>query len=139
MITTLFAFIASAALAASFREPVRGCGAAGIAGALGWAAYHSAITYGHTPELFAAFLGAVTVGVASELMARYLKEPTVLFVIPGLIPLVPGLMAYNGMLALAREDYFVAGQSLTRTLFYAGALAAGLALPPAFFRMRRFR
>lgn len=132
----LFAFIASAAIAVSFRGPRRAIWASGLTGLLGWAASQVA-GYTGAPQMLGAFAGALAVGTAGEILARRLREPALLFVVPGLFPLVPGIMAYNGMLLLAREELSLAGQLLTRTVFYAGALAAGLALPPALLRRRR--
>lgn len=132
----LFAFITSAAIAVSFRGRLRAVPAAGLAGFLGYAGYDLTLRLGG-PQMLGAFVGALMVGTAGELLARRLREPTLVFVAPALFPLVPGLMAYGGMLSLARQDLSEAGLQLTRTLFYAGALAAGLSLPPAFFRRQR--
>lgn len=136
ILTSFFAFVTSAAIAISFRGPLRAAPAAGLAGVAGWVGYYGLINLG-MHQVFAAFAGALLLGTAGEWMARRLKEPTLLFVVPGLFPLVPGYLAYMGMLYLAREELVMAAQYLTRTMFYAGALAAGLALPPALFR--RFR
>jgi len=134
VINYLFAFITSAAIAISFRGPLRAAPAAGLAGMIGYAGYQVSTQWFGAPQMLGAFLGALLVGTTGEIMARRLREPTILFIVPGLFPLVPGLMAYNGMLLLAREELLEAGKMLTRTIFYAGALAAGLALPPALFR-----
>jgi uncharacterized membrane protein YjjB (DUF3815 family) len=135
--TYFFAFLGSAAIALSFRMPLRAVPAAGLAGVLGWFGYHGlTLLFGASPML-SAFVGALLVGTAGELFARKLREPTTMFIVPGLFPLVPGLMAYSGMLFLAREEMVAASQMLTRAAFYAGALAAGLALPPAIMRRRR--
>lgn len=135
MITYLFAYITSAAIAISFRAPAGTIGWVGLSGLLGWAAYDLALRTG-APEPLAVFLGALSLGTVGELLARRLRQPTTLFIIPGLFPLVPGLIAYNGMLQLAREETAEAALYLSRTLFFAGALAAGLAVPPALFRRR---
>lgn len=136
MINILFAFITSAAIGISFRGPLRSIPPIGLAGMLGYAANQAVVRAG-APQVLAAFIGAAVVGTVGELMARRLREPTTLFVVPGLFPLVPGLMAYNGMLLLAREELILAAQMLTRTIFYAGALAAGLVVPPAILRRWR--
>ncbi|HLN62016.1 MAG TPA: threonine/serine exporter family protein [Symbiobacteriaceae bacterium] len=136
MLNDLFAFVTSAAIAVSFRGHLRAAPGAGLAGMLGFVAYDLCLRLGG-PQMLGAFLGAFVVGVCGELLARRLREPTLVFVVPALFPLVPGLMAYNGMLNLARGEISAAGHDLTRTIFYAGALAAGLSLPPAFFRRNR--
>ncbi len=132
----LFAFVTSAAITISFRGPRRAIPASGLTGLLGWTGFQLVLAL-RGPQFLGAFVGAILVGMAGELLARRLKEPALLFVVPGLFPLVPGLMAYNGMLFLARGEMTEAGQLLTRTAFYAGALAAGLAIPPALLRRRR--
>jgi uncharacterized membrane protein YjjB (DUF3815 family) len=136
MIQYLFAFATSAAIALAFRAPLRAVPAAGSAGVIGFAAYQTTVDLGG-PIMLAAFLGALAIGVSGEILARRLKEPSLLFVLPGLFPIVPGLMAYSGMLLLARQELSAAGQQLARTIFYAGALAAGLAVPRPFFRLFR--
>jgi uncharacterized membrane protein YjjB (DUF3815 family) len=134
--TYFFAFLGSAAIAVSFRIPLRAVPAAGVAGVLGWLGYDVLIRLFGASPMLSAFVGALLVGTAGELFARRLREPTLMFIVPGLFPVLPGLMAYSGMLYLAREEMVAAGQMLTRAAFYAGALAAGLALPPAIMRRR---
>jgi uncharacterized membrane protein YjjB (DUF3815 family) len=130
-----FAFLTSAAIAVSFRGRLRAVPASGLGGLLGFAAYDVCVRLGG-PAVLGAFVGALTVGLAGEYLARRLREPTLMFVVPALFPLVPGMFAYMGMLDLARNDLASAGHELTRTLFYAGSLAAGLSLPPALVRRR---
>ncbi len=136
MITYLFAYLTSAAIAVSFRAPRRAIAWVGLSGMLGWAGYDLSLRAG-APAVMAVFLGALLLGTVGEMLARWLREPTTLFIIPGLFPLVPGLIAYNGMLLLAREEMSGAALALTRALFIAGSLAAGLVIPPALFRRRR--
>lgn len=135
MLNLLFAFVTSSSIALAFRGPLRAAPAAGLTGLLGYATFVFAHQWG-APSTLSVFLGALMIGTAGELLARKLREPTLLFVAPGLFPLVPGLIAYSGMLGLARGEMVVAGQELTRTMFFAGALAAGLALPPVLLRPR---
>lgn len=135
MINLLMSFVTAGAIAVAFRGPLRAVLASGCTGLIGYGVYVGMKAI-NSPELLAIFLGALAVGTAGELFARTLREPTLLFVIPGLFPLVPGIWAYNGMLSMARGDMTTAGQDLARTMFWAGALAAGLALPPALLRNR---
>lgn len=138
MTNYIYAFITSVAIAVSFRGPLRAVTASGLAGLLGYLSYDLILRF-QGSMMLGAFVGALLVGAAGEVMARRLKQPTTLFVVPGLFPLVPGLMAYNGMLLLAQENWSAAAQMLSRTAFYAGCLAAGLALPPAIMRRNRTR
>lgn len=135
-LTYLFSFLTSATVGISFRAPRRAVFWIGLAGVLGWAGYDLGLRAG-TPYPLAVFMGAMLLGTGAELMARTLKEPVIVFAIPGLFPLVPGLIAYNGMLLLAQNQMSAAAQYLLRSMVFAGALAAGLAVPPALFRRRR--
>jgi len=135
MMTYLFAFVASAAISVSFRVPPRAILGAGASGLMAWAGCDLSLKM-DAPPVMAVFLGAIVLGTTGELLARRLKEPTILFIIPGLFPLVPGLIAYNGMLMLAQEQLSEAAMLITRALAIAGALAAGLAVPPALLRRR---
>jgi uncharacterized membrane protein YjjB (DUF3815 family) len=87
----------------------------------------------------ASFLAAVAVGIASIPVAHYRHVPPMIFSIPSVIPLVPGVYAYRTMLGLmklarpAGEDYSSILQSAVQngmnTLFIIMALALGVAVP----------
>ena len=62
----------------------------------------------------------------SEILARKLKYPAILFVIPGIIPLVPGLGMYNTMLYLIQNDYNNAIAKGADVLFVGGAISLGV-------------
>ena len=62
----------------------------------------------------------------SEILARKLKQPAVVFIIPGIIPLVPGLGMYNTMLYLIQNDYLNAISKGSDVLFVGGAISLGI-------------
>lgn len=109
---------------------------AGISGMAGWAVYIFAMAM--TGQLFfSAFAGAIAVGVFSEVMARVLKVPATVFSIPGIFPLVPGIAAYEAIQYLLSDKLKEAGGKMVETLAGAGAIAFGIFLVTAFFRMAR--
>lgn len=136
MITYPFAFLTSAAIAVSFRSPRGAILWTGLCGLVGWAGFDLALRAG-APAPAAVLVGAVTLGTASEVLARRLHQPAILFVIPGLFPLVPGIIAYRGMLLLSQSRLAEGALQLARALAIAGILAAGLAIPPVLFRRWR--
>ncbi|MBP2017527.1 uncharacterized membrane protein YjjB (DUF3815 family) [Symbiobacterium terraclitae] len=133
MITYPFAFITAAAIAVSFRSPRATVPWAGLCGLMAWAGFDLSRRMG-APEPAAIFAGAIVLGVLAEALARLLHRPAILFVIPGLFPLVPGIIAYRGMLMLSRSDLAGGAWQLARALLYAGTLAAGLTVPTVLFR-----
>ena len=80
------------------------------------------------------FIPATIVGIASEVFARYLKQPAIVFVIPGIIPLVPGLGMYNTMLYLVQENYELAASTGATALLVGGAISLGILLVTSFVK-----
>ena len=77
-------------------------------------------------QYIAFVLSAVLASFAAEVLARVLKTPTTTFLVPFLIPLIPGGGLFYTMSAMAERDwttFAVKGQS---TLFLFGMLAAGI-------------
>jgi uncharacterized membrane protein YjjP (DUF1212 family) len=133
--------IASACYAISNQVPRYAIGTAGLAGAGGWLAY-LLLFHLTGAMLTTTFVAAFIVGVASWGFARWQHAPVTLYVVPGILPLLPGLTIYNGMLELARNQDVRGLAILALALFLGGALAAGVALsnvlaPPIWRRPRR--
>ena len=75
------------------------------------------------------FLAAIAVAVCSEVLARRRQQPVLVFLIPGVIPLVPGGKAYLTMLSFLQQDYVDAVGLLVSTILMAGAVAAASSSP----------
>ena len=95
-----------------------------ICGAIGWFVF--TLTGGAGASSYLA--GAFTVAVLAELLGAMLKTPATVFLLPGLLPLVPGggmfltmRSAVNGLMAESLTNAYT-------TLFAAGSIALGIAL-----------
>lgn len=77
------------------------------------------------------FISALFVAAASEIYASILKKPATIFIIPGIIPFVPGGGIYETMLYSLWGNMGLASATGFRTLTAAGAIAAGIALVSA--------
>ncbi|TLM78542.1 MAG: threonine/serine exporter, partial [Actinobacteria bacterium] len=93
----LLAFILSLFTGVTLHVPVRTWLAVGITGTLGWTASELILNQG-LPGVVAAAGGAMIVGLSAEILARIQKEPATVYIVAGIIPLVPGVIAYNAML-----------------------------------------
>ena len=98
---------------------------ASIGGAVTW------LTYVITRELgigqfLPYFYGAVALSIYAEVMSRVYKSPATVFLIIGLLPLVPGSGIYNTMLAFVEGDIDRFVQHGTQTLGISGVLALAL-------------
>lgn len=124
---TQFALSLFATLAFSviFRVPVKKIPACMLIGALGWLTYIIAVNY-MSSAVFGCFAGACTVGLLSAIAAKLLKEASTVFVIPGILCLVPGYKIYATMAELLQEDFEGTARIGLETLLMAGAIAIGL-------------
>jgi uncharacterized membrane protein YjjB (DUF3815 family) len=66
-----------------------------------YASQLGAIVFG--PEL-GSFVGAFAVGVASNLIARYLDRPSQIYLVPGILLLVPGSVGFRSLAALMDRE-----------------------------------
>jgi uncharacterized membrane protein YjjB (DUF3815 family) len=77
-------------------------------------------------EVFSLFLAAMIVSIYSEIMARLYKSPVTIFIICGIIPLVPGGLMYFATLEAVKGNLELSMSKGIQTLFSAGAIAIGI-------------
>lgn len=134
------AFIGTVGFSAFFGAPRRHYVGCGVAGMLGWMLYLAVIAWAPGSS-GAPFLGALTVAVASFLLARLRHCPVTVFLICGIIPLVPGggifWTAYylvSNQLRLAAATGFTA---LKVTIAIAGGIILAAAVYVKIMRKKR--
>ena len=74
------------------------------------------------------FIGTLFMAVCSEILARAMKMPATIFIIPAIIPLVPGIGLYNTMMYLVQGKDKQAGQTGIYTILAIVAMAMALVL-----------
>ena len=74
------------------------------------------------------FLAALVGETYAQLMARLMRAPATVFIIPSIIPLVPGSMLFYTMSWALRGDMAKFMQSGIETLISAIAIALGMVL-----------
>lgn len=130
----IFAFIGSVCPGILFNIDRKKLLWTGLSGTLGWMAY--IWTYGITGKtVFSTFIGAVIVGLYSESMARILKSPATVFSISGMFPLVPGIGAYTTVQFIVENKLSNAAGKGIETVASAAAIAFGIMLVSAVFRI----
>jgi uncharacterized membrane protein YjjB (DUF3815 family) len=110
---------------------------AGFSGVAGWLVYNAVIMSDRNQVILATFAGALSVGIYSEIMARVLKCPATIFSIPGIFPLVPGVGAYMTVRYIAGGTLDQASVQAVQTIASAGAIALGIMLASAVFRLAK--
>ncbi|QQY78747.1 uncharacterized membrane protein YjjB (DUF3815 family) [Keratinibaculum paraultunense] len=125
LIKFLFAFLSTIGFAILFDIPKKSIYKSGIAGALSWITFYIISSF-FGSLIVGTFFASVVVGILGELLARHSKKPATVYIIPGIVPLVPGAGMYYTMLALVRKDFFTAINKGTETFFIAAAISLGI-------------
>lgn len=137
-IPSLYAFIATLAFSVIFNIQGKNVWLAAVGGGLSWFIYLISLKF-NIAQPVAFFYGSVAVAIYSEIMARIRKCPVTIFIICGILPLVPGGGMYYTMLASVEGDI---NKSLTTglsTLTIAGAIAVGIVLVSSLTKLIIFR
>lgn len=104
-----------------------------LGAALGWCVY---LLFGFTGnDIVQYFVATLAVSVYAEILARVNKAPVTVFLIVGIIPMVPGGGVYYAMEYCLRGDM---GNFLTtglHTFGIAGAIAVGILLVSSLVRL----
>ncbi|WP_251517238.1 MULTISPECIES: threonine/serine exporter family protein [Staphylococcus] len=128
--TILFTFICSFSASYFFNviydSPRRIFIPAGFAGASGYLVYFILHEYLNMDSIYCSLLGSLTLGLLSHIMSRVFKAPVVLFMIPGIIPLVPGSIAFRATQQLVTLNFAEASDTFIRAILIAGSIALGL-------------
>ena len=127
-VAALAAGVASAAFAYVYQGSLRTLPTAGLAGAIGLLTQHVGRQLLDLPPAMAAAGAAVVVGLLAHVLAWRQNAPSVLFVTAGVVPLLPGLTVYSGMLQLAHGSTSAGLEALVSALVIGLALAAGALL-----------
>ena len=83
----------------------------------------------------ASFFGTCAVAILAEIASRAGKDATTIFIIPGIIPFVPGAPLYETMSNLLIGDYTESITNGTQALIIAGCIAGALVFMAAFARL----
>ncbi|WP_066026240.1 threonine/serine exporter family protein [Enterococcus mundtii] len=134
-----FSFLATAAFAIITNVPRRALIWCGLSGACGWMIYWLCLEVGGSAA-FGSLLGSLGVAFASDVFSKQLKMPVTIFNIPGMVPLVPGGLAYQAVRNLVIGDYPAAAYSTVQVIMIAGAIALGLVISEIFnHNIRNFK
>ncbi len=130
----LFAFSSTVGFSILFHAPKKHIAAVGLVGALGWLTYNY-FTISGSGSVLACFAGSCTVALISDLFSRLFKDAATIFIIPGILPLVPGANMYYTMLAILEGNIQKTASLGTETIMMAGAIAVALLVVASVIRL----
>ncbi|CAM3719140.1 threonine/serine exporter family protein [Erysipelothrix urinaevulpis] len=125
MIQAISSFVAALAFGILVKVPKNALIASGITGMVGWM-----INWLLTPyipnSVGAIFLGSVGVAITSIIFARHKKMPATVFNIPGVFPLVPGILAFQTMNSFMNRQFMEGMEFMVKT--FASSITIALAI-----------
>lgn len=131
-------FIVSGAFAVIFNVPLNSllqCCLVGMVGRLSL----NLLENNNTDIVLATLTATFFIAVISQIFAKIYKTPTIVFTISGIIPLVPGGLAYNATRNFVENHYDIAIQFAAKAIMTAGAIAVGLVLSEALTQILKIR
>lgn len=129
----IFAFIATVGWSIFFNTPKNELINCSLNGAFGWLVY-CVLLSSTDSAVFSNFIASLLVTLISEFLARKLRKPAILFIIPGIIPLVPGFGMYNTMIHMVQGSYVEAIEIGTRVALISGAIVLGILVTTSIVR-----
>ncbi|HCN60265.1 MULTISPECIES: threonine/serine exporter family protein [Mammaliicoccus] len=130
----LLSFTATLFFSVIFNAPKRLLIACGIVGAMGWMIYTISLDFG-IDKVQASFYGSFALALMSHIMSRYYKRPMIIFIVAGIIPLVPGGLAYDATKNLVINNYDVAINTTLQATLISGAIAFGILCSEIIFQI----
>lgn len=134
IIQIIGAFIAVLAIALAFGVPRKFLVYSGIVAAVSWCVYLICLENG-MEMIMSVFIATLFIAFISHAFARKFKAPVTVFLIPGILPLVPGVGTYRIVYYLIQEDGKKASFNFIQTLQVAGMIAIGIFIMDTFFRI----
>lgn len=133
IIQVISAFIATAAFSVMFYLPRKYILLAGTTGGLGWLIYLLMLN-SLDNKTYATLCATLIVALLSHILARRNKTPVTMFLIPGIIPLVPGAGMYYIVNSIFYNKIDHAVHYFFETFMIAGAIALGIFIVDTIFR-----
>lgn len=118
-------FISTGAFGIIFNAPKNSLIKCGLIGMGGWIIYY-VINDQSKDSVLATFTSAFFIGVVSHVLAKVNRTPVIIFSVAGIIPLVPGGLAYDAMRNFVENDYNTAINLAAKAFMLSGSIAFGL-------------
>ena len=120
-----WAFLATAGFVVLFNVPTRALPVCGFTGAMGLM-WRNALLDTGAHSVAATFVGALIVGLLGYTQARFFHLPRLIFTVNGIVPMIPGVPAFETMVYFVRGDINAGVESAVVALLLIGAIAFGL-------------
>ena len=129
----VFSYLAAVGFAVFLNSPKKTLYISGTIGMTSWIIYVILMRIGFD-MMVCNFIAAAIASLLCEILARKMKKPTILFLVPGIITLIPGLGLYNTMSYVIAGDFQQSFTTGANVVFASGAIALGVIVVSSLFR-----
>ncbi len=143
----IWAGVAALGFAILFNVPLRALFACAACGTAGYLVRSTLVDLGGASVEAATLLSAISVAFLGVASGKRWRAPAPVFIIPGVIPLVPGALAFRTMIGVltlvtshAVPDQGLVAETalnLVKTILIVGAIAGGIGVPRLLLRRHR--
>lgn len=109
----------------------------GLIGGLGWFVYLTCINANMSIPISTLF-AALLVNICSHTLSKIRKAPVTVFLVAGIIPLVPGITFYQSIYYLITEQYDLTLSYGILTFQIAGVIALSVMLGSTLFNVKNY-
>lgn len=129
----IFSYLAAVGFAVFLNAPKKTLYISGAVGMISWTIYIILMRI-NFDMMSSNFIAASIAALLCEILARKMKKPTILFVVPGIITLIPGLGLYNTMYYVIEGNFQESFTTGANVLFASGSIALGVIVVSSLFR-----
>lgn len=135
ILQVISAFFGVICMSVVFGVPKKLLPYSGGVGAFGWLIYLLI----DKPILLQAFFATFIVSLLSHIFARLLKAPGTVFLIPGILPIVPGIGVYRIVYYVIEGQTQLSVFYLSQTIQVAGVIALAIFIMDSIFKIIQLR
>lgn len=132
-IQMISSFVSALAFGIIIKVPKEALVYCGITGMLAWTT--NLLIKPYLPNSIAAiFVASIVVAVISIIFARMNRMPATVFNIPGVFPLVPGVIAFQSMNSFMNREFIEGLEFMTKTFAISITIALAIVITEVLYR-----
>ena len=132
------AFIAVVSFSINLEIPKKHLIIVGIVGALGWITY-IICDYLKLPNILSYFISTLLVAILSLILSKILNAVSTIFLIPGILPIVPGAAMYKMIYFLINNNWKESVYQLLQVILITGGIALAIFITESIKRIKIIR
>lgn len=133
LIQMISSFVSALAFGIIIKVPKDALAYCGVTGMLAWTT--KLFVQPHLPNSIAAiFIASIVVAITSIIFARRKRMPATVFNIPGVFPLVPGVIAFQSMNSFMNREFLDGIEFMTKTFAIAITIALAIVITEVLYR-----